>query len=99
VTAGAGHVCVNAKGKPWDRASLALRMVRLRQRAGLPDDCKLYGLRHRFATEAVRRGVNLKTVAELLGHTSTRMTEHYVHLGADLGQLAEAVKSVASGGD
>jgi site-specific recombinase XerD len=96
---GGGHVFVNAKGKPWDRASLALRMVRLREKTGLPDECRLYGLRHRFATEAVRRGVDLKTVAELLGHTSTRMTEHYVHVAGDLGHLTDAAKRVASGDD
>jgi integrase len=96
---GAGHIFVNARGRPWDRTSLALRMVRLREKAGLREDCRLYGLRHRFATEAVRRGVNLKTLAELLGHTSTRMTEHYVHLGGDLTHLAEAVQRVAEGGD
>jgi integrase len=96
---GAGHVFVNTNGLPWDRASLAWRMVRLRGRAGLRDDCVLYGLRHRFATEAVRRGVDIKVVAELLGHASTRMTEHYVHVAQDLTHLAEAVEQVWEGGD
>jgi integrase/recombinase XerD len=96
---GGSHVFVNARGRPWDRTSLALRMVRLRERAGLREDCRLYGLRHRFATEAVRRGVNLKTVAELLGHTSTRMTEHYVHVAGDLTHLAEAVERAAEEAD
>jgi integrase len=37
-------------------------------------------LRHTFATRLrMQRGADLKSIAELLGHTSTRMTERYAH--------------------
>jgi site-specific recombinase XerD len=44
----------------------------------------------------VRRGIDLKTVAELLGHASTRMTEHYVHVAGDVGHLLDAANKVTN---
>jgi integrase len=74
------HVFVNSRGRPWDKNSLGLRVKRCRDRQGVPAEAKLYGIRHRFGTSAIVNGVDLKTLAELMGHVSTRMTEHYVHL-------------------
>lgn len=74
------HIFLNSRRKPWTRNAIALRMGKLRKQCGLPADAKLYGLRHAFATRALERGVALKDTSELLGHTTTRMTEYYVHL-------------------
>src|SRR5262249_2503885 len=41
---------------PWNRSNLSLRMRRAREIAGIPEDAKLYGLRHRFGTQAVVNG-------------------------------------------
>jgi len=42
-------------------------------------------LRHTYATRLnARNGVGMKTIATLLGHTTTRMTERYTHASADL---------------
>src|SRR4051812_15846690 len=38
------------RGTPWNRSNLSLRMQRVRHKAGIPDDAKLYGLRHAFGT-------------------------------------------------
>ena len=67
-------------------------MWHLRQRTGLPLDCKLYGLRHRFCTAGVKAGVQMKTVAELMGHASLYMTEYYAHLAGDTDHLVEAAE-------
>jgi integrase len=85
-------VFVTSHGTAWNRSNLGLRMRRLRDRAGLPDDIKLYGLRHRFGTQSVVNGVDIKTLAELMGHTTTRMTEHYVHLAGRQEHLAAAMR-------
>ena len=66
----------------------------LREAAGVPGDAKLYGLRHAFGTRAVLRGVDIKTLAELLGHTTTKMSEHYVHLAGQRAHLADAMAKV-----
>lgn len=42
-------------------------------------------LRHTFATECIRLGIDVKTVSELLGHASVKITlERYVHSNMDM---------------
>jgi site-specific recombinase XerD len=67
-------------------------MQRARAKAGIPDDAKLYGLRHRFGTQAIINGVDIKTLAELMGHTTVRMTEIYLHLAAQHPHLVAAMR-------
>lgn len=40
--------------------------------------------RHTFATVSLQLGMELKTVSEILGHTSVKMTEQYLHLLDDM---------------
>jgi len=40
---------------------------------------RLYDLRHTFATRAAEAGVDVLTLAALLGHTTVQMTSRYVH--------------------
>jgi integrase len=47
--------------------------------AGIKEHFHLYDLRHTFATRAVTAGVDLPTLAAMLGHTSIQMTCRYVH--------------------
>ena len=89
---GMTHVFLTARGTRWNRSNLGLRMRRLRERAGLPDDVKLYGIRHHFGTQSIINGVDIKTLAELMGHTTSRMTEHYVHLAGCQKHLAAAMQ-------
>jgi integrase len=87
----ANWVFHNRYGGRWDVSDLANAMQRIRGRAGLPDDCFLYGLRHQFATMSQVAGNDLKTTAELLGHSSVRTTEkYYVHLAAHTRFLTDA---------
>src|SRR5262249_27805358 len=88
------HVFLTHRKTPWHRVSLAQRLKRSRRAAGVPEDAKLYGLRHAFGTRAVLRGVDLKTLAELLGHSSTKTSEHYIHLTGQRAHLAAAMAKV-----
>ena len=93
---GTDRVFLTYRATPWNRSSLGLRMRRLRERAGLPDDVKLYGIRHQFGTQSIVNGVDVKTLSELMGHTSTRMTEHYLHLAGRQEHLAAAMRRAVS---
>ena len=42
-----------------------------------------YSLRHTFASWAVQKGVDLYTVAALLGHSTIEVTKRYAHLSPD----------------
>jgi len=86
------HVFLTFRNTPWNKNSLALRVRRARNKAGIPAEAKLYGARHAFGTRAIRNGVNLKVLAEMMGHTTTAMTEHYVHLADDHQHLVDAMR-------
>ena len=88
------RVFVNARGTPWTRYALSCRMKRLRSSLGLPADCKTYGLRHKFGTDGVKNGVEIKTLSVLMGHTNTRTTERYVHIDNEYKLLGDAVGKV-----
>ena len=52
---------------------------RIRDEAGLPG-LRLHDLRHSWASVAAMNGVDMVTVAKLLGHALVETTERYVHL-------------------
>lgn len=85
-------VFLNAYGNPWHRSALALRIGRCRERQGIAPGATLYGVRHSFGTQAIMRGVDLATLAQLMGHTSTRMTEHYLHLAGEHEHLERSMR-------
>jgi len=70
---------------------LSRGMKQILEKAGFPH-LRLHDLRHTFASLLVMRGVDLKTVQELLGHTDYRTTEIYAHLSPV--HLKEAVRKL-----
>ena len=52
---------------------------RIRDEAGLPG-LRLHDLRHTWASVAAMNGVDMVTIAKLLGHALVETTERYVHL-------------------
>lgn len=88
------HIFVNAWGNAWGQSALSQRMDGIRQRAGITDDAKLYGNRHRYATDAILRGVDLATLAQLMGHKGTRTTSTYIHIAGKDAHLHAAVEKI-----
>lgn len=70
---------LNRRGKPWTPETLSSAHRRYRDRAQLDKEIVLYLARHRFATELIKRDVDIKTVGDLLGHRSITTTQRYVH--------------------
>ena len=52
---------------------------RIRNEAGLPR-LRIHDLRHSWASTAAMNGVDMVTIAKLLGHALVESTERYVHL-------------------
>jgi integrase len=66
----------------------------VRQHAGLGEDCRLYDLRHSFASVGAGSGLSLPIIGKLLGHTTSKTTERYArHLADD--PLKTAVDKIA----
>lgn len=77
----------DSRGRPWTANAVRCRMRRLRLVAGLGVDRRgervvAYTMRHTGATAAAAAGLRDWTLAEVLGHASTRTTSRYVHLQA-----------------
>ena len=49
------------------------------------DDVNYHALRHTFATRCIEAGFDVKTLSEILGHTSVNITlNRYVHSSMDV---------------
>lgn len=88
------HIFRHTHLAPWTKQSICRHMRRVRIKAGLAKDVSAYLLRHGFGSRAAKKGLNSFTIAELMGHSDTRMTQKYVHLSSDKGFLAEALRKV-----
>jgi integrase len=87
------HVFLNAYGRPWTRNAIRLRIERLKRKLHLADDLCCYMTRHAFGTAAVLNGVDVMTVAQLMGHTSLEMIQRvYVHLADKHDHLNQAAE-------
>ncbi len=84
----AGHIFLNRNNRPWSVNAVRLAMRSLRRKAKLVADHRgenvvAYSMRHSGATSAIIAGVDLKSLADLMGHKDVRMTSRYVHLCPD----------------
>jgi integrase/recombinase XerD len=91
-----GYVFKTVHGRPWSRNAPSQKLSRLRERSGVADDAVLYGLRHRFGTLALLRGLDLKIVATLMGHQSVRTTERYIHIAKEYSMLKRAMSQATT---
>lgn len=86
-----GRVFLNSVGGAWNSGTISKRVLKLRRKLELSDDVIAYAYRHTFATEALANGVDVATVAELLGHGDIAMVQRvYGHLAKKKSHLKEA---------
>lgn len=94
-----GWVFASTIGTPVEPRNLNRRFTELRTEAGL-DWLHLHDLRHACGTYLIAHGVDLRTVMEILGHSTIRLTmDTYAHvLDRQLSDAADAMDR-ALGGD
>lgn len=86
-----GALFRNSQGVAWTTNAIRCRMRQLRRKLGLPAGIVAYSFRHTWATNALVNGLDVATVAELLGHRDVRMiAEHYGHLDKQKEYLKQA---------
>lgn len=73
-----------SSGGQWKRNHQAKPMLWASQRAKIVPAATFHTTRHTYAARLINNGASLEIVAELLGHSDTRITKkHYAHLMQD----------------
>jgi site-specific recombinase XerD len=73
--------------------NLFRELQRTAKKAKIKKHVTVHMLRHTYASHLVMNGVDLRTVQELLGHSSIKTTQRYAHLAPD--HLQDAIKKIS----
>lgn len=79
------------KGTPISRRTLIDAFQKAVKKAGIKN-FRFHDLRHTFATRLVQQGIDLYTVAKLLGHKTISVTTKYAHHSVD--SLRKALEKI-----
>ena len=74
---------MTGQDKPLEPRALQYRFAKILENEGLPS-VHFHSLRHLFSTECIALGFDMKTLSEILGHSSVEITlSRYVHSSLD----------------
>lgn len=86
-----GPLFRNQDGAAWTKDAIICRTRRLTKKLGF--HVCAYAIRHTFATDAIIRGVDLVTIAQLMGHRDLEMLQRiYQHVKKRGDHLRDALK-------
>ena len=74
------YVFVNSRGKNVTSRGIEYILDQIIKKTSLTSDIHPHMIRHTFATHMLEHGADLRTVQELLGHSSLSTTQIYTHV-------------------
>jgi len=85
-----GYLFLSRNGRPLAGSDIRRRLAAALRRVGAAGRFTPHGLRHAFATHLLDGGADLRTIQELLGHSTISTTQIYTH--TSLAGLREAYR-------
>lgn len=77
-----GFFFVNSRGKRYTEQSIRLMLKKYTKLAGIERNITPHMFRHSFATYLIEEGVDVSCVQQILGHSSIKTTQIYIHIAA-----------------
>lgn len=78
-----GFFFVNQRGKRFSEQSIRMMMKKYAKQAGIERNITPHMFRHSFATYLIEEGVDISCVQQILGHSSIKTTQIYIHVAAE----------------
>ena len=77
-----GYFFANSRGGRYTEQSIRLMLKKYTRLAGIERNITPHMFRHSFATYLIEEGVDVSCVQQILGHSSIRTTQIYIHVAA-----------------
>lgn len=77
-----GYLLVNRYGKRFSEQSIRIMLKKYTRLAGIERNLTPHMFRHSFATYLIEEGVDVSCVQQILGHSSIKTTQIYIHIAA-----------------
>lgn len=77
-----GYFFVNRRGNRYSEQSIRNMMKKYSKLAGIERNITPHMFRHSFATYLIEEGVDVSCVQRILGHSSIKTTQIYIHVAA-----------------
>lgn len=86
-----GYFFTNQRGERFTEQSIRLMLRKYVKQAGIKRHITPHMFRHSFATYLIEEGVDVSCVQQILGHSSIKTTQIYIHIAAK--KQAEILRS------
>lgn len=77
-----GYFFVNSRGNRYTEQSIRLMLKKYTKWAGIKRNITPHMFRHSFATYLIEEGVDVSCIQQILGHSSIKTTQIYIHIAA-----------------